>query len=633
MSEIVVMKVKSPEIEKLQSYVSGAPQAFWEKFPSKELPTVAECEVNVKKLEELIYESKCKFTAAELNRAQRCVENFKNGAGSSQMDPPLGGNFSKNAKSAEKHGYYITDTVATWLKKGYIAGPFDQPPVKDFRVNSLSAIEQGEKVRPVLNVSMPKNSSLNSNIDMLNLEKVHMSNARKFGFSMCEAGQNCIMSKFDMIDAYKNVPVPVKELNLQGFQWLNKFFVETRQIFGSCSSVSNFDIFGNTILTLAIVRTNFKKIAVHRTLDDVPFVSGANSGRCEELSDMYESICNSINVKIAKECPRNEKAFKNAKQGKVLGINFDASNLTWNFPDDKKAKTVNVIKNTLTAGKLKLLEFQELMGRLNDFAQMCTFMHGFKYNLNKVLAQLYAQGDNVICLSSNARSDLKIWANVLLCPVVWLPITPRYCNPPLTYYYFTSDAAGCADNAITKTGLGCGSVGFDTKGDICFLKQLLWPDNVLDEFHDEKGCKLGNKTTMLEFLGIIIPFVIIPEKLCNKYVIVKTDSIGCFYGWLNKQASGDGMASILVRALHLISSRLCCHIHIEHLPRCSSWDSMLVDRISRSRTTTKNDLSLIDHHSSRNIPEVLQDWMINPEEDWGLATKLLEFVCQSLDDM
>jgi hypothetical protein len=42
------------------------------------------------------------------------------------------------------------------------------------------AIKQGEKVRPVLNLSLPKNCSFNSNVDEEKLEKVYMSSAQKF---------------------------------------------------------------------------------------------------------------------------------------------------------------------------------------------------------------------------------------------------------------------------------------------------------------------------------------------------------------------------------------------------------------------------------------------------------------------
>ena len=48
-------------------------------------------------------------------------------------------------------------------------------------------------------------------------KKVYMSNARRFGFSVCEAGFDAKITKFDLVKAYKNVPVKLFDLRLQGF--------------------------------------------------------------------------------------------------------------------------------------------------------------------------------------------------------------------------------------------------------------------------------------------------------------------------------------------------------------------------------------------------------------------------------
>ena len=137
---------------------------------------------------------------------------------------------------------------------------------------------------------------------------------------------------------------------------------------------------------------------------------------------------------------------------------------------------------------------------------------------------------------------------------------------------------------------------------------------------------MGNKTTTLEFLGILIPFLLIPRELMNQHVIVKVDNVGCFFGWLNRHTTEDVTASILIRALHLISAFLGSQIHIEHLPRISTWDAELVDRLSRSRTTTSADKRLLESFRLPEIPESLSKWLLDPQDDWDLALRLLEHV-------
>ena len=142
----------------------------------------------------------------------------------------------------------------------------------------------------------------------------------------------------------------------------------------------------------------------------------------------------------------------------------------------------------------------------------------------------------------------------------------------------------------------------------------------------KKNSNLGSKTTTLEFLGILIPFLIIPESLKNQHVVVKVDNAGCFFGWLNKKTSGDVMASILIRTLHVIAYYLECIVHIVHLPRKSSWDAMLTDRLSREKTTTRQDRALLSSFKLPDIPLVLKQWLESPTEDWELPMKLLYYV-------
>ena len=84
-----------------------------------------------------------------------------------------------NAKASYTYGSLVTDSVATWLKKGFICGPFDNPPFSKFRSNCLMAVDQHEKIRLVLNVSLPEDLSFNSNICKEKLEKVNPFVTRK----------------------------------------------------------------------------------------------------------------------------------------------------------------------------------------------------------------------------------------------------------------------------------------------------------------------------------------------------------------------------------------------------------------------------------------------------------------------
>ena len=119
----------------------------------------------------------------------------------------------RNAPSAIQHGAEFTETLEKWIKEGFVAGPFLSPLLPEFRANTIMAIEQKEKVRPVLNMSCPDGNSFNDNVD--------------------------------------EQAVP-KAVRLQGMQWLGAYFVNTQQIFGATPAVANYDNLGGTTLEVAI---------------------------------------------------------------------------------------------------------------------------------------------------------------------------------------------------------------------------------------------------------------------------------------------------------------------------------------------------------------------------------------------
>ena len=61
-----------------------------------------------------------------------------------------------------------------------VAGPFDSPPLENFRVNPLMAVKQKNKVRPILNLSAPKIFSFNDAVIENSLRKLEMSSAALF---------------------------------------------------------------------------------------------------------------------------------------------------------------------------------------------------------------------------------------------------------------------------------------------------------------------------------------------------------------------------------------------------------------------------------------------------------------------
>jgi hypothetical protein len=478
-----------------------------------------------------------------------------------------------------------------------------------------------------LDLSSPQGKSFNDNIAEELLEKVSMATEKVFGYVLTEAGKSAKFSKFDTCDAYKCVPAARDEFRLQGFLWLDRFFFEKKQVFGAKSAVPNYDQFGNTICTLASVMSNTPTNYVTRCLDDVPVVGPANSNICKDFSEMYKSICNDCNIQLAQNCKKNEKAFELQSVGKVLGIWFDSENLAWQYPSEKREKTLDEINKALASESYSLENMQTLMGRLNDFLQMCPFMKCFKSNLNSCLSECYESGS--CTLSKQAKDDLFVWASCIIDNVNWFPIPVRPSLPPIQHRVFVSDAAGLPEGKKFTSNEGVGGIGFDEEGCIISAFQVIWQEKFIN-FIDNKGAKMGAKTTTLEIIGILLHIVSFPEEMVGRQVVFKTDNMACYFGWENRYVKGDMMASMIIRAICLISAYLNCNVYVCHLPRMSNWEAEVADRLSRRSSMTQNDKDLILSFGKLNIPQSLVTWLSDPSEDWQLPIKLLNDVKKSI---
>ena len=617
------MCLKNPEVRILTSYEGSQNEDFWLKFPFRQVPESIHSPIAVNELVKLVNET-TSFTVTQKKRAESCVNFLMNGAPAHQL-VELPSVFTKNSHSALIHGALVTDKLASWIKDDIVSGPFSSPPLSNFRVNPLIAVEQHDKVRPVLNVSEPAGRSFNDNVNKFLTEKVCMSSAKEFGYAIVKCGKNAKISKFDLVNAYKNIPTKLKDLRLQGFQWLGKYFVETQQIFGAKTSVCNFDIFGHTVLDLALARCDIVKSLVFRRLDDIPVVSPFHTSWCEDFSVTYKDVCNKLNVKLAPDCPNNEKAFSNQTQGRVLGIDFDTSDLTWSYPEEKRVKCLQTIEDVLRKRLVNLLDMQKLMGSLGDLGQLCPFLKGFKKPLNDMLSFLQNNPSEKCCVSERAEDDLYVWAGMLSDTSFKLPIPHEPCHSPAYCKEFVSDAAG-NPSGLPGSGAGVGGVGFDEEGVVILAFQHIWSENLVCVLEDEKGVRFGHKTTTLEMLGLLIPFLLIPERLLNQHLVFKVDNLSCIFGWENRSVKGDVSASIIVRTILIISAYLSSHVHVEHLPRVATWEAEAVDRLSRLKTTTENDRRLLKSFGSLTIPSVLMNWLENPTDDWKLPEKLLSYV-------
>jgi hypothetical protein len=147
---------KFPDIETLADYGSTPNENFWANFPTRDLPTSVAARANPLALANNLQACHHLLRTSEIIRAHKCIDYLTNGA-PLHLSKNMGPCSVPNSKNAIKFGSEVTDSIASWITKSFVAGPFKSPPTKNFRSNSILAVAQPDKVRICLNVSLPKN--------------------------------------------------------------------------------------------------------------------------------------------------------------------------------------------------------------------------------------------------------------------------------------------------------------------------------------------------------------------------------------------------------------------------------------------------------------------------------------------
>jgi hypothetical protein len=510
---------KFPDIPSLSDYSKIPPKTFWRNFPFNPIPNGPTTRVNVQALEKMLRENSHNFTCHQKRRMEKLLLDLREGAEAYQKGwlPPV---TVQNALSAFEHGEMLTDKLASWVDSGIVCGPFNVPPFPGFRANSLAAVERNGSVRPIINMSRPEGFSFNDNLREYRMEKVHMGTARSFGYALKEAGRNSLMSKYDLRDAYKLIPARPGDWRLQGFCWGNKFFFETNMIFGAATSVANFDRLGNMLVECAVAKSGIERKYVSRTLDDIPVIAPAGSANTLRFGMALRGICRNANIQLAENCPDKVKAFEHSKQGVVLGIAFDTERMVWALPAKKADKFTRILIDTIHTDFISLNELQKVMGIINDLVLMCPFLKPWRQEGNHLVGEFNQNEEIVLAVPEQLKMDLAVFARMVATARNGIPICGRPAGPPLFCKQFYSDAAGCKFTWVNGS-----RVNLEVKEDAgvaCLLIQeeqvtwwsdLTWPRSFIEQERDEKGALYGSKTATLEAIGVLLPFLAIPEEL------------------------------------------------------------------------------------------------------------------------
>ena len=636
--------LKNPEVPILKSYKNDPGPDFWKHLPFNPLPE-PDCPytpIDVICFKELYEEHEILLKNWVKSMALKTFSDIEFGADSLVDCDNVQPLYDVNSKSMYRPdiGSFYTDTLTTMLKKQFVAGPFDEPPFDNLRVNSLFCVEQPNKLRPILNLSAPKGISFNDMIEPGKMTKVVMSSPVNVARKISILGRQTFMSKIDHVSAYKLIPTKYGHLFLQGFYWMGKFFVETAQIFGACSSVPSYDRFHLVFLEIVKAHTKQPSFYFERQLDDAIIIA-PNFEICKQITDTYIEFAERINLPLAPTDDK-EKAFLNSQSGVVLGIHFNAKNMSWSLPESKYKKYRYIIASVINkCVNVTQKELQQVLGIINNLTLISKSLKFLRAPIVSDLKKTYDPSCKCqecpkcktgipVNLSVDTISFLHKWMFILDELFTGFPIPKFPDSPPVLCDNYVTDAAG---GAMLKKSpnlqVGVGAVGYnhltgsDKISSMTFYGQAFWPKPFVVEFKDMCSRSFGNKTTLLECMGLIIPLYHQIKRVKGQHVVIHVDNKAVMFAYQNGRSRKDVFTSLIIFVIEMICTTFKIRLYVYHVKRVSTLPALLADTLTRTDPKGRELVDSLHCPIQKGWPPSLLAWMQKPTVDWSLGLRVV----------
>ena len=158
------------------------------------------------------------------------------------------------------------------LSLGRVAGPFPSPPFPNFHSSPLGLVEKKEPgaYRIIHDLSFPDGQSVNSGISP-ELTKVHCQSLDDAIDIIVSLGTDCRISKADVEQAYRIIPIHPDSVHLLGFSWEGSYYYDRCLPFGLSISCRIFEAFSQAIHWILVHLLKVPKLT--HILDDFMFLA------------------------------------------------------------------------------------------------------------------------------------------------------------------------------------------------------------------------------------------------------------------------------------------------------------------------------------------------------------------------
>lgn len=477
---------------------------------------------------------------------------------------------AKNLLSALDNPSAVDSKLKKELEAQRLTGPFRSPPLSPFWISPLGVVPKkvpGE-FRLIHHLSFPKGASVNDGIPHEHIS-VHYATIDGAIELIKRAGPGCFLTKTDIKNAFRIIPIHPDDYGLLGMQWRGLYYYDRCMPMGCSSSCLTFETFSTAVEWVA--HNKLKIDYILHLLDDFLLVAPSEY-LCQQQLDLFLSLCSYSHCTREDLWSRYLYVFcrYRTRFNSVGGL----------LAHRKIEKCVSLISDSRRK-KVTLEEIQSLVGLLNFACSVIRPIRAFLHRLNDLTVGV-RMPNHCIRLNREVKEDLNLWLSFLsnfngksfFLEDTWLS------SSKLNLF---TDASGA---------LGFGAL-FGSHW--CYGK---WPSSWQYQ-----------NIAILEFYPIVLSFYLWGAAMSNQCILFFTDNKAPVHV-INRQTCKDKSLMAFVRKLVSI----CLHYNIlfkaKHIPGVRN---EMADALSRLQVRTSRRLAP-PHMDSlpTEIPQYLQphNWVL-----------------------
>lgn len=438
--------------------------------------------------------------------------------------------YARNLKSAYDWPDIVSAKIQNEISHGRVAGPFTQPPFRNFRVSPIGLVEKKGKndYRLIHHLSYPNGESVNDFIphELCSVQYTHFDEAVEMVRSL---GRHSLLSKVDIQSAFRLLPVSPSDFELLGMKHNGMYYFDMCLPFGAAISCSTFETF-STFLEWCIKEKSKSKNIKHY-LDDFLF-GGKTKPDCDRILQFFFNICNDLGVPLA-----IEKTVYPTTVLVFLGLELDSDNMVVRIPLSKLIELREKIRKMLSKTKTTLLEIQSLIGSLSFACNAIPFGRPFIRRLIDGISGKALGKHHHLRVNLAIREDLEVWSSFLSEHNGVSIIHDREWLINHDIQLFTD-----------SSGKG---FGIFLNGSWCYGA---WPNSWV-----------SRDITVLEMFPIVVSVFLWSAQLKDKKILYRCDNMSVCH-IVNALSSKSKDMMVLVRLFVLQCLKFSIYFRCEHIP-------------------------------------------------------------------